>query len=64
MLQDERDLAAIDGMNVFAAAVILCSISLDDFLDKTPEERVEEFGDLIGRSRVVSRVYPFSCYIF
>ena len=41
-------------MNVFAAAAILCNITLDDFLDKTPDERVEQFGNLIGRYRMVS----------
>ncbi|GJE89459.1 hypothetical protein PsYK624_055600 [Phanerochaete sordida] len=49
---DERDLAAIDGMNAFAAAVVLSSASLDDFLERTPDERLEAFGDLVGRHRI------------
>ena len=51
--QDERDLAAVDGMNVFAAAIILSKNSLDEFLDKLPEQRSEDFGNLIGRARIV-----------
>lgn len=41
-------------MNVFAAAVILTSTTLDDFLDKNAEERLKEFGSLIGTQRMVS----------
>ncbi|EKM61502.1 uncharacterized protein PHACADRAFT_190671 [Phanerochaete carnosa HHB-10118-sp] len=51
---DERDLAAIDGMNVFAAAIILNSVTLDDFLEKMPDERLQLFGELVGRHRITT----------
>lgn len=41
-------------MNVFAAAVVLSSVTLDDFLDKAPDERLDAFGELVGRHHVVS----------
>jgi len=44
----------MNGMNTFAARVILCQRSLHGFLDLTPEERIREFGPLIGTYRVVS----------
>ena len=56
--KDERDLAAIDGMNAFAAAVILSYNSLDEFLEKTPQERTAVFGSLIGVERVVCHLLP------
>jgi hypothetical protein len=61
--QDERDLGAVDGMNVFAAAVILASVTLDDFLNMAAEERLEQFGHLIGKQRIVSPnpIYGISC---
>jgi hypothetical protein len=43
-------------MNVFAAAVILSKNNLDDFLDKPAEQRVKEFGHLIGLDRIVRSV--------
>ncbi|KAI0692951.1 hypothetical protein BC835DRAFT_1097792 [Cytidiella melzeri] len=49
---DEHDLAALDGMNVFIAAVILSRHSLDGFLERTPEQRAKEFGGLIGVDRI------------
>lgn len=54
--QDEQDLADVDGMNVFAALIILCQKSLHDFLDLTPETRMIEFGHLVGGERLVSAV--------
>ncbi|KAF7793464.1 hypothetical protein EIP86_004576 [Pleurotus ostreatoroseus] len=53
---DEQDLAAIDGMNVFAAAVILANMGLDAFLGTTPQERIDQFGSIIGVNRVVSQL--------
>ena len=54
--QDEQDLAVIPGMNVFSAAIVLSYSSLDEFLDKTPEGRVREFGTLLGVDRIVSAI--------
>lgn len=53
VMKDEQDLASIDGMNFFAACVILCQNSLQDFLDLTSEERVSQFGRLVGQERMV-----------
>ena len=52
--KDERDLALIDGMNTFAAAIILSFNNLDEFLDKLPQQRMSEFGGLVGVERMVS----------
>ena len=40
-------------MNFFAACIILCQKPLQDFLDLTAEERVVEFGPLVGKERMV-----------
>jgi len=56
--QGEKDLASIDGMNVFAASVILCQKPLQDFMDMAAELRALEFGTLIGQERIVSIVDP------
>ncbi|KAI0094483.1 hypothetical protein BDY19DRAFT_22568 [Irpex rosettiformis] len=60
---DERDLAVFDGMNVFAAAVILSRDNLDNFIDKPPEQRAAEFGELIGHDRIVS-VMSKACILY
>ena len=39
--QDERYLAGVDGMNAFAAAVILSQISLHEFLALRADQRLE-----------------------
>ncbi|KAJ7837063.1 hypothetical protein B0H14DRAFT_3704351, partial [Mycena olivaceomarginata] len=51
--EGEQDLAAVDGMNHFAAYVILCQIDLGEFLELSPEERVERFGAFVGVERMV-----------
>ena len=51
--QDERDLGALAGMNVFAACLILSQMSLDEFLSLAPQERTERFGQLLGIKRMV-----------
>lgn len=48
-------LAAVHGMNAFAAIVMLYNKSLDAILDLSPEARLAEFGPLLGKERVVSR---------
>lgn len=42
-------------MNRFAAYLILCQIDLEEFLELSPEERVERFGAFVGVERMVSR---------
>jgi hypothetical protein len=41
VIQEERYLAGVDGMNAFAAAVILSQISLHDFLDLRADQRLQ-----------------------
>ncbi|TFY68590.1 hypothetical protein EVJ58_g926 [Rhodofomes roseus] len=51
--EGECDLAGVDGMNAFAASIILSQMSLDDFLDTSPEDRVQYFGPYVGHDRLV-----------
>lgn len=51
--EGEQDLAAADGMNRFAAFVILCQIDLGELLELTPEDRADKFGPLVGLERMV-----------
>jgi hypothetical protein len=41
-------------MNRFKAAAVLCQITLGNFLDLEPEERVEMFGNVVGVPSIVS----------
>ncbi|KAJ7771638.1 hypothetical protein B0H16DRAFT_1514188 [Mycena metata] len=50
--EGEQDLAAADGMNRFAAFLILCQIDLGEFLELTPEARVEKFSAFVGVERM------------
>ncbi|KAJ7243403.1 hypothetical protein B0H12DRAFT_1130976 [Mycena haematopus] len=56
--EGEQDLAAADGMNQFAAYLILCQIDLGEFLELSAEARVEKFGAFVGVERMVRR----SCF--
>ncbi|KAJ4478414.1 hypothetical protein J3R30DRAFT_2898104 [Lentinula aciculospora] len=51
--EDEENLAIADGMNHFAACVILCQISLDEFLEISAEERSARFTPYVGNYRMV-----------
>ncbi|KZT08645.1 uncharacterized protein LAESUDRAFT_613417, partial [Laetiporus sulphureus 93-53] len=48
----EPDLAQVDGMNSFAASIILSQVSLDEFLGMTVQERLDAFGALVGFERI------------
>ena len=37
-------MASVDGMNGFSASIVLCQVSLEDFLNIEPEERIDRFG--------------------
>jgi hypothetical protein len=50
-------------MNHFAAYVILCQIDLGEFLELSPEERVERFGAFVGVERMVW-LLPFVVFEF
>ena len=39
-------------MNALAAAIIMSKTSLTDFLGMAPDERLDEFGLLVGEHRV------------
>lgn len=51
--QDEADLGSVEGMNPFAALVMLYQRSLQDILDMSPESRAAEFSYLVGSQRIV-----------
>ena len=40
-------------MNRFSASIVLCQVSLEDFLNIEPEERIARFGGFIGADTVV-----------
>ncbi|PPR07512.1 hypothetical protein CVT24_006881 [Panaeolus cyanescens] len=50
---EERELANADGMNPFSAALLLCNDSLDALINMSPEHRLEQYADYIGREAVV-----------
>ncbi|KAJ7599285.1 hypothetical protein C8J56DRAFT_1158241 [Mycena floridula] len=52
--QDEEALAAIDGMNRFAAFLILCQIEIEDLMNLVPEERLKRFGSFVGNDRMIA----------
>ncbi|KAL5494588.1 hypothetical protein ACEPAI_49 [Sanghuangporus weigelae] len=50
--EGERDLAEVEGMNTFCAAMILQCCTLEEFLQMLPNERTEGLADLIGLERI------------
>ncbi|KAF7304941.1 hypothetical protein MKEN_01208400 [Mycena kentingensis (nom. inval.)] len=50
--EGECDLAAADGMNLFASFIILCQIGLSEFLELSPEKRTERFARFVGMERM------------
>ncbi|KAI0334386.1 hypothetical protein GY45DRAFT_1367576 [Cubamyces sp. BRFM 1775] len=48
----EYDLCGVDGMNLFAASLLLSQTSLEDFLEKSADERLLDFEELIGMQRL------------
>ncbi|KAI0652408.1 hypothetical protein C8Q79DRAFT_937519 [Trametes meyenii] len=48
----EYDLSGVDGMNNFAASLLLSQISLEDFLEKSADDRLLDYGDLVGMERI------------
>lgn len=57
-MQGEYDLCGVDGMNLFASCLLLSQASLEDFLEKSPEDRVLEYGTVVGVDRIVSDLRP------
>ena len=58
--QGESELAGVDGMNAFAAFVMLYDRSLETILDLSPEVRLAAFGQLLGEERMVRQ--PLSLF--
>ncbi|KAI5833678.1 hypothetical protein K523DRAFT_232286 [Schizophyllum commune Tattone D] len=54
--EGEMDFAAVKGMNVFAAIIMLCQedLTMQDVLNMSPEQRLDFFGPFIGVGRVES----------
>lgn len=52
--EDEADLASVEGMNPFAALVMLYQRSLQEIFDMSPENRAAEFSYLVGSQRTAS----------
>ncbi|TFK56839.1 hypothetical protein OE88DRAFT_1730282 [Heliocybe sulcata] len=50
--EGQYDLAANEGMNPFCAALVLSQVTLDDFLEAEPEQRMQYFGPLVGEERI------------
>ena len=43
-------------MNLFASSLLLSQVSLEDFLETTPENRVRAYGGLVSVERIVSAI--------
>ncbi|KAL1723436.1 hypothetical protein EV715DRAFT_286304 [Schizophyllum commune] len=54
--EGEMDFAAVRGMNVFAAIIMLCQedLTMQDVLNMSPKQRLDFFGPFIGVGRVES----------
>ncbi|KAG6896756.1 hypothetical protein C0992_006331 [Termitomyces sp. T32_za158] len=52
--EEEKDLALINGMNHFSAAIVLFQMTLQVFLDVGPEERLAMVGPLIGNDAIAA----------
>ncbi|KAI0673682.1 hypothetical protein C8Q78DRAFT_1018447 [Trametes maxima] len=48
----EYDLSGVNGMNNFAASLLLSRTSLEDFLEKGADDRLLDYGNLIGMERI------------
>jgi len=47
--QDEENcLSGISGMNNFSASIVLCEMSLQEFVELSPQDRMNGFGGYIG----------------
>ncbi|KAI6135976.1 hypothetical protein F5141DRAFT_3297 [Pisolithus sp. B1] len=66
-MEAEADLAEVEGMNAFAAYVMLYGRTVEDVLDMTSESRMEEFGGLVGKECVhlqTGRIIASTSYSF
>ena len=42
-------------MNLFASSLLLSQISLESLLEMAPDDRLHEYGHLVGVERIVSK---------
>jgi len=54
---EEANLASLKGLNHFSASIVLCQVSLEEFIDLLPEERVSAFGAYILPDHIVSHLF-------
>ncbi|OJT04460.1 hypothetical protein TRAPUB_4730 [Trametes pubescens] len=56
LTQDERDgeydLGGVSGMNIFVASLLLSQTTLEDFLEKSADDRLVEYAELAGTERM------------
>lgn len=46
--EEENCLSGISWMNNFSASIVLCEMSLQEFVEMSPEDRMDGFGGYIG----------------
>jgi hypothetical protein len=44
----------VEGLNTFFACVILSQVTLEEFIDMSPDSKVDSFGGILGVERMVS----------
>ncbi|KAK7045657.1 hypothetical protein VNI00_007490 [Paramarasmius palmivorus] len=52
--EEEEGMAIADGMNHFAAFVILCQVNVQEFLDMSSDQRLLRFGPHAGHERLAT----------
>lgn len=50
-------MAKLKGMNQMSATILSCKATTDEILNMLPEQRIEEFGFLIGLDAVVCHFF-------
>jgi hypothetical protein len=50
-------------MNYFSASIVLSQVTAQQYVDMTPEQRIELFGEFIGVEAIVSLFQLFSLSI-
>jgi len=48
-------------MNNFSASIILCEMSLQEFVDMSPEDRMDGFGGYVGMGPMVGFAFVVLC---
>jgi hypothetical protein len=50
-------LAKLEGMNWMSAMILLCQVNVEEILSMHPDQRIDEFGYLIGIDAVVCKFF-------